>query len=238
MIKFFRHIRQRLLRESKFSKYLLYAVGEILLVVIGILIALQINNWNEGRKERKTERIVLEDLRDNLGRNNQLIESALEKFDQMDKATHIVKAVFDTKSSYSDSLSFHYSQSTRHGGFILRLNADGYESFKNAGFGIIRNEKLKDEILSLFEVTYSNYEIELEWANGVYTGFYGWWDDFFYTTEKDFLIPIDFDQILISNVFMSKINETMFVRESLKIEMKDCLNQNTLVLKLLNDELE
>jgi len=46
MIKFFRKIRQQLLTENKFSKYLLYAIGEIVLVVIGILIALQINNWN------------------------------------------------------------------------------------------------------------------------------------------------------------------------------------------------
>ena len=52
MIKFFRHIRQRLLSENKFGKYLTYAIGEIILVVIGILMALQINNWNESRKEK------------------------------------------------------------------------------------------------------------------------------------------------------------------------------------------
>lgn len=51
MIKFFRHIRQRLLSESKFSKYLLYATGEVVLVVIGILIAIQVSNWNDRRKE-------------------------------------------------------------------------------------------------------------------------------------------------------------------------------------------
>ncbi|MDC6391119.1 DUF6090 family protein [Maribacter sp. PR1] len=51
MIKFFRSIRQKMLTENKFSKYLLYAIGEIVLVVIGILIALQINNWNEARKQ-------------------------------------------------------------------------------------------------------------------------------------------------------------------------------------------
>ena len=51
MIKFFRSIRQKLLTENKFSKYLLYAIGEIVLVVIGILIALSINNWNEKRIE-------------------------------------------------------------------------------------------------------------------------------------------------------------------------------------------
>jgi hypothetical protein len=47
MIKFFRHIRQSLILENKTGKYLKYAIGEIVLVVIGILIALQINNWNE-----------------------------------------------------------------------------------------------------------------------------------------------------------------------------------------------
>ncbi|MEJ2585762.1 MAG: DUF6090 family protein, partial [Robiginitalea sp.] len=59
MLRFFRQIRQRLLTENRFSKYLLYAVGEILLVVIGILIALQIDNWNEDRKERALEQKVL-----------------------------------------------------------------------------------------------------------------------------------------------------------------------------------
>ena len=51
-MKFFRKIRQNLLSENKFSKYLIYAIGEIILVVIGILIALQINNLNESKKEK------------------------------------------------------------------------------------------------------------------------------------------------------------------------------------------
>ena len=59
MIKFFRHIRQKLLTENKFSRYLLYAIGEIILVVIGILLALQINNWNENRKAQKKEQELL-----------------------------------------------------------------------------------------------------------------------------------------------------------------------------------
>ena len=55
MIKIFRKIRQQSLTENKFSKYLIYAIGEIILVAIGILIALQVNNWNNSRIERKTE---------------------------------------------------------------------------------------------------------------------------------------------------------------------------------------
>ncbi len=57
MIKFFRKIRQKLISENKFSKYLLYAIGEIILVVIGILIALQINNANEVAKQQKQQKI-------------------------------------------------------------------------------------------------------------------------------------------------------------------------------------
>jgi hypothetical protein len=55
MIKFFRKVRQKMLTENKFSKYLIYAIGEIILVVIGILIALQINNNNEARKVKEGE---------------------------------------------------------------------------------------------------------------------------------------------------------------------------------------
>lgn len=52
MIKFFRKIRKNMIKENRTSKYLVYAIGEIVLVVIGILIALQVNNWNEERKTR------------------------------------------------------------------------------------------------------------------------------------------------------------------------------------------
>ena len=62
MIKFFRKIRYDLMEKNKTGKYLKYAIGEIILVVIGILIALQINNWNETRKERQEERDILSDL--------------------------------------------------------------------------------------------------------------------------------------------------------------------------------
>lgn len=66
MIKFFRKIRQKLLEENRFSKYLLYAIGEIILVVIGILIALQINTWNENEKIKTEEKILIAGLIQNI----------------------------------------------------------------------------------------------------------------------------------------------------------------------------
>ena len=75
MLRFLRQIRQRLLTDNKFSKYLMYAVGEILLVVIGILIALQINTWNEERIERKNEVKLLKELKADLDDNLEEIEN-------------------------------------------------------------------------------------------------------------------------------------------------------------------
>ena len=75
MIKFFRHIRRSLIQENKMGKYFKYAIGEIILVVIGILIALQINNWNEERKERVQEQELLTQLQSEF-------KSNLEQLDQ------------------------------------------------------------------------------------------------------------------------------------------------------------
>ncbi|MDF0717405.1 DUF6090 family protein [Muricauda sp. 334s03] len=69
MIKLFRNIRKKLLSEGKTANYLKYAIGEIVLVVIGILIALQINNWNEHRKELQKESVIVKELYKELQQN-------------------------------------------------------------------------------------------------------------------------------------------------------------------------
>ncbi len=78
MIKFFRNIRKSLLMENKTSKYLKYAIGEIILVVFGILIALQINNWNENRKEQQILKniyaLVAEDLKNDIDEITNIIK--------------------------------------------------------------------------------------------------------------------------------------------------------------------
>lgn len=83
MINFFRKIRQKLLTEHKFSKYLTYAFGEIILVVIGILIALQINNWNELRKlENKKQELII-NLLDDFEESNKELKIAIEYSDTL-----------------------------------------------------------------------------------------------------------------------------------------------------------
>ena len=78
MIKFFRKIRQKLLSENKFSKYLIYAIGEIVLVVIGILIALQINNWNNQQRDNQSEIKYLNQIKNSLRDNDLILKERIE----------------------------------------------------------------------------------------------------------------------------------------------------------------
>ena len=78
MIKFFRNIRQNLLNEGKTNKYIKYAIGEIVLVVIGILIALQINNWNENRKLQNDKHKLMLALKEEFTTNKKNLEDVIK----------------------------------------------------------------------------------------------------------------------------------------------------------------
>ncbi|MET6992061.1 DUF6090 family protein [Sediminicola arcticus] len=98
MIKFLSKIRKNLLNEGKTTKYFKYAVGEIILVVIGILIALQINNWNQDRTEHKETKVLLSNLRLDVEENikNLKDQQNLLKI-RKDWADFILKSLDDQK---------------------------------------------------------------------------------------------------------------------------------------------
>ena len=79
MISFFRKIRQKLLSQNRVTRYLIYAVGEILLVVVGILIALQVNNWNEERKAKSKERELLIFALENIRTDSLSLDSIISR---------------------------------------------------------------------------------------------------------------------------------------------------------------
>jgi len=81
MIKFFRRIRYTLMEQNKTGKYLKYAFGEIVLVVIGILIALSINNWNETKLERKIEKEYIVSLIEDLETDSTRLSYLVRRFD-------------------------------------------------------------------------------------------------------------------------------------------------------------
>lgn len=98
MLKFFRRIRQRLIREGSLKRYLLYAIGEILLVVIGILLALQINNLNEQSKTRNREQKYLRAMSIELKNNLASLQKEKERLSRNLEAQRKLMALMDADS--------------------------------------------------------------------------------------------------------------------------------------------
>ena len=155
MIKFFRRIRQKLISENKssvpagrFSKYLLYAIGEIALVVIGILIALQINNWNEARKERKVEASILANLLEDL----QAAEAYSSTYIASEqKYLDIIETILNTDSIHpilkDEAKTIEYFNKAFWDFEIQVPVINTYSDLKNAGkIAIIKNPIIRDRL--------------------------------------------------------------------------------------------
>ena len=94
MLKFFRKIRYNLMEQNKTGKYLKYAVGEIILVMIGILLALQVNNWNQQRIAMQKEQLLLEALHDEFVENKAQFEMVIAAHELAMASTQYVIAQF------------------------------------------------------------------------------------------------------------------------------------------------
>lgn len=150
MIKFFRKIRQKLLSENKFSKYFLYAIGEIVLVVIGILIALQINNWNQNRINTQKEIIHFENILSNLNGDleNQILP-CIKKTESQIKAFYLLKTgFFENDNISNDSIRQLFFKNLAQ--WDLILNTVAFENLKSSGMDIITNDSIKMKLLTLY----------------------------------------------------------------------------------------
>jgi hypothetical protein len=112
MIKFFRHIRQKLLSQNRVTRYLAYAVGEILLVVMGILIALQVNNWNEYRKDRVKEREILIQLESEFQSNLDQLDEKIEIRNLLVHSSMKLLELIDSQSPVSPDTVIYYTGKT------------------------------------------------------------------------------------------------------------------------------
>ncbi|WP_430467616.1 DUF6090 family protein [Winogradskyella ouciana] len=149
MIKFFRHIRQSMINQNRTKKYLLYAIGEIILVVIGILIALQINNWNENRKQARYERELIIQLKKDLEFNIKDIELNIELQTLCIESCDILIDHINNKGVYQDSLLLHFGQSGLWTKAIL--NTGAYSTIKSKGLDVISDPELRELIFNIYE---------------------------------------------------------------------------------------
>jgi hypothetical protein len=155
MIKFFRKIRQNMIKENKFSKYFLYAVGEIILVVIGILIALSINNWNQSKKQDIAEKEFIEGIKNDLKQDKQYMELIIRHIEPKIEAYTILDKEFTMlykkDKNALDSLFQIYFVSQRtfypiSGSFQAAIAGNEINAFKN--------KELTRVIIKLYNSTY------------------------------------------------------------------------------------
>ncbi len=140
MIKFFRHIRKALLVEGKFSKYLFYAIGEIVLVVIGILIALYINNLNEAEKSRKKEVILLHQLNEEFKSNFEQLDNKMIIREKVIKSSKFLLDAIDNKSNPpQDSIIKHLYTTL----YTPTFNSNTNDYFNSRNINLIQNDSLK-----------------------------------------------------------------------------------------------
>jgi hypothetical protein len=144
MIKFFRILRYHLLAEGKTGKYLQYALGEIVLVVIGILIALSINNWNTDRKNQLKERTYLINLQTEIEKHIVRLEDNLDYTKRrLHSIDYVLKHVQSPKEDLIvDSMIVHLNWMQWVG--TIRLDTNIYQDMLNTGnLNLIRNKEVR-----------------------------------------------------------------------------------------------
>ena len=155
MIRFFRKIRQQLLVENKFSRYLLYAIGEVLLVVIGIYIALQINNWNESKIQTKKEVTNLKEIKKNLKSDleNQLIPGAEYYQMSMDAFNILQSNFYNTPQNIpEDSIRELFYDMVIP--WKLAFNTVTFDNLSAMGIDLISNDSIRENISQLYGYEY------------------------------------------------------------------------------------
>jgi len=152
MIKFFRNIRRSNLIEGNTGKYLKYAIGEIVLVVVGILIALQINNWNHDRLDRITELKFYLNFKEQLAEDIiEIKENIIYNDSYMEKFEYAVQIIESNDRSKLNSLIQISINLTKYSDVSRQSNI--YETLVNSGeIKLVNNRDIKEEIRKLEEL--------------------------------------------------------------------------------------
>jgi hypothetical protein len=216
MIKFFRRIRQRLLTENRFQKYLLYAVGEIILVVIGILIALQINNWNENRKAFIKSKNYLSEIVSDLQNDTIRFGGAIVILDKLIKDEEWVLSAEDYTNEdvnrLSDCLSGWYMD--------YQINDRTFQKIQNEGGSkLVGFDTLTEKINSYYTTIKSRTESMTNW------------DKKDVTERQTYLRNLE-ESIEMSNHRM-KVFGARQVKKTFSMR-QDSLTNNELIIKFAN----
>ncbi len=238
MIKFFRKIRQNLLMENKTGKYLKYAIGEIILVVIGILIALQINNWNEHRKQRASIEQSLLEVRNNMVNDTLKMSEVIKK---LQEEVTIQKEVIDAikneiilDSTYNEKLG---KCSLING---MPITQTGFNNLKELGLGNIKNQYLEAELINYYETLKKDFEIQQGYDQ---SSFREYWipylkDNFKDYSYRNYAIPKNYKALSRDSEFLVLLKVNMETREGTLRSSNNLQTSSKNLISLIDEELK
>lgn len=232
MFKLFNGARQDSILKNRIGKYLLYAAGEIILVVIGILIAVSINNMNKAQSDKEAEIIHLNQIKLSLEENFSILESRMSQGDSLLKYSRIL---FDHLKAKSELTEF-----TKSALFIpnydysIRFNLGAFENFKNNGLPLMSNDSLKSEIINMYdqdlEYIHVTFAQEMEdYINSVINPYYAKHFEFTKATGRIQAIPNDYNELLndpqMTNIIsfcitLREFSQELYQRTNDKIELQ------------------
>ena len=154
MIRLFKKDKKKFINSQKIRNYLAYSIGEIILVVIGILIAVYINNWDLNQLKQDNGVKALKIVKRDLQTEKYVLEDFKKRYSYTRK--YLIDILYNNKTDNLDSLKFHFGPYVHY-----KMNSE-YISLKSSGkLNLISNSKLRSKLVNFYEVYYSIYK-ELE----------------------------------------------------------------------------
>jgi len=233
MIKFFRNTRKQLFTENKFTKYLFYAIGEIILVVIGILIALQINNWNNQRLEKEDEKKSYQNIKRQIEDDRKELTGA-KALNNYFSATykHANKIIRAQDFTKSDSLALIAMGLSQYSDFNSSGNI--YETLVNSGnLKLLKNDEITSLIQQL-ENTYIfankletiHWEIIINELSPALRGVVNF--DAFKAVKPERLYEVEMQNIFVESIYLTSAKDSVYSKAIREIDT---------IIKLINTEL-
>jgi hypothetical protein len=232
MIKFFRKIRQNMIKENNFSKYLLYAIGEIILVVIGILIALQLNTAKENWQREKLRQELLIELRSSMMQDTVLLRKEKEDLKSAYINAMLLKRVIKEDLPYTEALD----SSLAIIQWVSSTKADYkiYDRLLAIGMDIINDKDLSNEIAHYYD---DSKTLEKAGEDAIKLLKERIYPNYFISYRSSKAVPDDFEKLKKSNEF--KIALDYSSRSSYRLIGRSIHRKNlaTEILKILDTKI-
>ena len=239
MIPAFRKIRKKMADDNRPLKYMRYAIGEIVLVVIGILIALQINTWKEEQKSKRVEFVILSELKNNIEADILEMDSTSISMNQRIRSSKIILESFTNNDSYHDSLNSHFGWAMVYDAMYFHTGA--YESLKSSGSQLINDEALRFEISNYYDYSVNRMKSSLR---EIRDDFYNYMLGFlrkefaFFNNSGPTAKPRDFEALKENETFRLSLGVFLDVQIQSEIKLQNTLQASRKLMERIDERLE